>query len=712
MRHQLALLSLVVISLPWAGCQFVREADQTLRLSQVAALRATAQAAAASLSADPALVANLAGERWQQSSAQQLYVHRLVVAPVVDGYADDWRALPIQARTFSDQADGGGAVLALRLALQGEHLFIFAEVDDTTPVHHSPASQLLAAGDFLLLRVGAGDSAQDYVIRSGAPGEVLAFYRDKQGRERSESRIRGYWQERVGGYQVELQMARDLLGNAGHLDSAGHVESPGRGDNIGPLDKIEQLGVAAVDRTGLADRSGRWLGNIDSAAPAPPLIVPAEPLAAALQAFARADVRLRLVSANQWLLAASGSIGEAGRDSGNRHWPLQRLYRLLLADKYLPELDRPESVGLLQAPEVVAALQGQPTVRWYQWRRQRESRLAVPIVSAGEARPVAVLVADQGSSHLDLLALSAFRQLLLYNFLAVGLITLSLLGYSSWLSLRIRRLSKAVRNALDRRGWIKPNFPRSRAADEIGDLSRSCGDLLLRLDDYNDYLRSLAGKLSHELRTPLAVMRSSLENLEHEELPASARTFVDRAGAGAERMAAILAAMSSASRVEESLRQAEKEYFSLAALVREAGAAYQQLYPRHQLRVVIDAAADAAQVYGVPDLLVQLLDKLLENAADFCPAGGEICLQLRDSNRGLILSVSNDGPPLPLRMEGQLFDSLVSVREGGEASDGVHLGLGLHIVRLIAEFHGAAVVARDRSDASGVSFEVVFSAAG
>jgi signal transduction histidine kinase len=248
------------------------------------------------------------------------------------------------------------------------------------------------------------------------------------------------------------------------------------------------------------------------------------------------------------------------------------------------------------------------------------------------------------------------------------------------------------------------------AGDEIGDLGRSYKQLLGRLDEYTQYLKTLTGKLSHELRTPLAIIRSSLDNLEHEKLDSEARVYSERAAEGAGRLTTILNAMSTASHLEQSIKSAEFETFDLNELIENAGAGYRGAYSKPNSRegsrkanIQTRSPNHAVMIHGSPDLIMQLLDKLVDNARDFCPEEGVIELGLVEIDEGVRLTVSNDGPLLPEHMQSQLFDSLVSMREKREVNS-AHLGLGLYIVRLIAERHNARVFAENRKDGSGVVF--------
>jgi len=236
--------------------------------------------------------------------------------------------------------------------------------------------------------------------------------------------------------------------------------------------------------------------------------------------------------------------------------------------------------------------------------------------------------------------------------------------------------------------------PLLASKDEIGDLARSFARLLDDVNAYTEYLRTLASKLSHELQTPLAIVKSSLDNLDHQAVSSEARTYLLRARDGADRLGAIVRAMSEASRLERAIAGVEGEDFDLVAVLRGCIEAYAPLAaPR---RVEGELPAAPLIVHGAPELIAQALDKLFDNARSFTPESGWIRLTLQAIDGGAEVRVANSGPTLPPAMHERLFDSLVSVRAssasrigepGSLRADAPHLGLGLYVVRMIAELH-------------------------
>jgi signal transduction histidine kinase len=246
---------------------------------------------------------------------------------------------------------------------------------------------------------------------------------------------------------------------------------------------------------------------------------------------------------------------------------------------------------------------------------------------------------------------------------------------------------------------VKKLIAGSKARDELGDLSRSFSTALERLAQYNAYLEKLGGRLSHELRTPITVVRSSLENLRMAPLPEEARIYTERAADGLARLDTILTRMSEATRLESLVRQPERERFDAREVLRGCVSGYASVFPG--IRFALALPNTPVMLRGAPDLYAQMLDKLAANAADFSSPHEPVRIRLDEKGT---LTVSNSGPLLPAEMTERLFESMVSVRANGGREP--HLGLGLYMVRLIAEFHGGQARAANREDGSGVVVRV------
>ncbi len=216
----------------------------------------------------------------------------------------------------------------------------------------------------------------------------------------------------------------------------------------------------------------------------------------------------------------------------------------------------------------------------------------------------------------------------------------------------------------------------------------------------------MSGRLSHELRTPVAVVRSSLENLKLAPTPEESRTYIARAEEGLARLNRILERMSEASRLEQGLSSSTREKFDAVPVVRGCVEGYRLAYAPRVFELSLPDSP--AMVEGAPDLLAQMLDKLAENAADFASPGTPVRVSLAAEGGQVLLSVENSGPFIPDQVKDALFASMVSgrsVRSGTEP----HLGLGLYVARLIAEFHGGGVKAENSN--GGVRMNVALPSA-
>ena len=672
-RLQLLIAALATLVLPWAGCQYARELETALRDSQEKSLLASAGTIANALSAQPRRVFRDSEDtRGFAASGGDLYVFPLHAQPLLDGYRDDWD-IAAEPTALPTSTGYGARVLA---GSTERYLYIYVEVDDRhfdpEPANPNPDRDRFDRIDLTLQ--GPDGTRASYFLATSAPGPFAAqrVMGDDPAAARAieEPRIQAFWFQSSSGYHMEARIPLSFVGSRLWI-----LARDGRGN--------AQAGTAPD----LVPDGGR-------------LFFMTAGLSELLETFVREGTRATVVDANALKLGVAGNLG--GSAPGDSERPAEPWYRYFMA------VDTSSFPLLASAPDrlggnsVAAALAGRPHAEWVRGTGSPELLLtaAAPIVADGQTRGAVFLeqAADQQLALRD----RAVARLFKLTFLATASAVIVMFGFSTWISLRIGRLREAADSAVGSDGKIRLEMPGSAAADEIGALSRGFERLLARLNEHTQYLRTLGGKLSHELRTPLTIVRSSLDNLESEGLREDQLRYVTRAREGTLRLQSILSALGAASRVEESIKQAERENFDLRALLASAVAAYRDGFP--QVNIVLEAPVDPCFVRGAPDLLVQLLDKLVENAVDFCPSTGTITVRLARASGNYTLQVENDGPPIQQELLERLFESLFEQRQGRD--DKPHFGLGLYIVRLIAEFHGGTAVAANRSNGGGAIFTI------
>lgn len=680
LRKQLLLFASLVLLLPWAGCSYVSEMEAALRSGQLDSLQSVTRSVASVLEGSPELIAELAAAT-QVAGSADVYLQSLPAALVLDGYADDVPTLQshrvILTEPFVRHARGAEPMqLELLMGAAGSQVYGYIRVTDSELRYRAPFdSELAGTTQLELALTTAKGEVQRYWISPEGPGEFRGLTRrDEQWVD--EYQLRGVWRDTADGYAAEFVL---------------------------PLPWFQQrLGIVAVSAA-----DNRWVGTMVPGGQ-PGLLVRQSPaLARQLQILAQDNLQLSILSGQQWLLAQGGQLMQVPADARERvpgAWMLEALYRRTGRASSDAVYRGPQQGKLLRS-EVSNALTGRADAIWY--LTDSENNLGIVSAAAplwnGE-RIVGAVVAEQSSAGIVSLTNSALVRLAAISSALMVVIIGGLLGYASWLSLRISRLSRQVGRVMEPDSRELQAFPPQTARDEIGDLGRSFALLLGRVRSYTDYLQTLAAKLSHELRTPLAVVRSSLDNLAHEPLSTEAREYLVRAATGSDRISHILNAMSEASRVEQSIAGADKQSLEFSELLAQVVAGYRMAYPQQTIRC--ELPDEPVELHGNSELLAQLLDKLMDNARDFCSPAGAINFALCRREGCIWLSVANDGPLLPAEVVGQLFDSMVSARV--ERDDRVHMGLGLTIVRLIAEFHGAAAFAHNRPDGDGVIVSVCF----
>jgi dedicated sortase system histidine kinase len=689
LRTKLLLLALTTLALPWAGCQYAREMETVLRESEQQSLLAVTTTIAGSLKGRQELLFRADSlPAIGGNDARDITPVVLSGAPLIDGRSDEWDT---NERNVVRVAGPGGDGLRLLAATHERWLYLALLVRDEKFVFDAYAMAPLDSntiGDRIWLAFDdkrGGQQRLFFGATGTGPVSARRIETREYGREEAveEPRIEAVWQRGKEGYVMEIGIPLSLVGQ-----------------HIGVL-------IDDRDRRGATRQSYGTLDVADLRATGR-LIAASPDLNDHLRQFAQPGIELTVASSSGATLTRLDAPALPGDYTKMRGF-LPRMYRLFLDGGAIPRsVSQPERDRAAQSLTAKAA-RGHAETALFAGRYENSVIVAAaaPILSADGKQVLGVIQLAQTADRWLTLRDRALTRLLNLTLI----VTLFAVGAAFWfagrMTLRITRLGAASENALGREGSLSRVLPESEAKDELGELSRSFSSLLGRLDEYTGYLRTLAGKLAHEIRTPLTIIRSSLENLESEAqgsngMGENARIYIARAREGSERLGAILTAMGAATKVEEAIAHSERQRFDLAALVRTAVGAYGGAFP--QRRFACNVPSEPVEITGAPELIVQLLDKLIDNAVDFSADGATISVSLQADSSFAELDVANPGPPLPTEGAAKLFESLWQSRV--ETDKRPHFGLGLYIVRLIAEFHGGTVQAADLPDNSGARFSV------
>jgi len=218
------------------------------------------------------------------------------------------------------------------------------------------------------------------------------------------------------------------------------------------------------------------------------------------------------------------------------------------------------------------------------------------------------------------------------------------------------------------------------------------------------WLEQMAGFFRHELKNSILGVQTSLQLLMRRTSEDSAlRPYVHRAKKGIELIDSIARGVSNATSVESTVYRDQPATVWLDSVLQEQLATYRNAYPACQFAYHCRDASLA--IRGREERVIQVLNNLVTNAVDHHAQGTPIIVRLARKDGSVFLEVANKGRLLPAEPEG-LFDLFRSFRDANPQED--HHGIGLYIVKLIAERYGGHVEAANQADGTGVVFRVYF----
>ena len=354
--------------------------------------------------------------------------------------------------------------------------------------------------------------------------------------------------------------------------------------------------------------------------------------------------------------------------------------------------------------EVAQALKGDPVADVRQGDDGRR-RVSVSLPIQHVRAVLGVLVLEGGS--VDDTVWAQRRAMIPFILIAVGSTLASSLLLHVLVARPILRLQRAADSVRLQRARAISLPDLAERDDEVGGLTRALETMTDTLSTRMDAIERFAADVAHEIKNPLTSIRSAVETLE-----------IAGDGPGRERLIAILkndgrrldrliTDIANASRLDAELSRETPRPVDLARLAGDVAGLYADRAPAMR----VEPTERPAVVAGREGPLGQVLRNLLENARSFSPASGVVTVSFRhegeprDPNKRLRLLVEDEGPGIPPDALEKVFERFYTARPKGGAPGGSafggHSGLGLAISRQIAQAHGGALWAENRTDAAG-----------
>jgi signal transduction histidine kinase len=287
------------------------------------------------------------------------------------------------------------------------------------------------------------------------------------------------------------------------------------------------------------------------------------------------------------------------------------------------------------------------------------------------------------------------RDVLVYGLLAAVTVSIGgVLGAYVFAGRALRPLQQVTSTAQHLTGeTLDQRIRYVGADDEVAELAATFDAMLDRINEAFETQKRFVANASHELRTPLAVMRTEVDvtladpDADIAEYRRMAKVVRD----GSERANALVEALLVLARSEAQAgrRLSRKMPTDLSAGV--AGALSAMRREADRLGLVVTTSLEPASVVGDPGLLDRLAGNLIENAVRYNHLHGQVWVRTEADDTHARLVVKNTGFEVdPADLPG-LFEPF---RRGGrERTGGRGSGLGLSIVRAVAEAHGGSVSA-------------------
>ena len=265
---------------------------------------------------------------------------------------------------------------------------------------------------------------------------------------------------------------------------------------------------------------------------------------------------------------------------------------------------------------------------------------------------------------------------------------------------RITRVNHVIERVM--LGHLGERLPIRGSGDDFDRLAVSVNGMLGEIECLVREVRGIGDNIAHDLRTPLMRVRTKLERGREEARDVDAfKGCIDRVIVSVDQALAVVSAVLRIGEIEHGRRRSGFRAVDLAEVAREAIELYEPLADEKGLLLRMSADGSAV-VLGDPDLLLEAVGNLLDNAIKFAPNGTEIVLYAGSTANRSSLRVADSGPGIA---EAERRRVLSRFYRGEKSRSVGGSGLGLNLVSAIVSLHGFSLVIGDNSPGCSVTID-------
>ena len=331
----------------------------------------------------------------------------------------------------------------------------------------------------------------------------------------------------------------------------------------------------------------------------------------------------------------------------------------------------------------------------------RAVALRVPVRPGSGKGAILIQVAERSVLRTDFA-----RQIMLRMMLPQAiLVLLSTLAVWFGVGIGLRALT-AMRREIENRSHVDLSpINETGAPAEVQPLLRAMNDLLSRLSAALAAQQRFIADAAHQLRTPVAALKMQAELAVRQVRDGEAVATLQHLQTAADHAARLVSQLLTLARAEPgSHRSVMRQPVALMSLAREVAGEWVPRALARQIDLGFDDISTPATISADPFLIHEMLNNLIDNAIQYTPAGGRVTVRIRLQDGQATLEVEDDGPGIPVEEREKVFERFY--RMPGIAPEGC--GLGLAIVREIAQGHQATVAVQAGAGGRGTCMSVTF----